>query len=337
MWRACIAVVVVLSVCGCTMGRGTAEGQLLRTERGRLLRTEQRALYEDASCHLVDSISVHMGYPYLSLTVVADGLVDEVCRVYQEVEVYRVEGWAFQPRFFLWPVNLVRTPLGLLGWTSSGVAAGGHYAAMTAGIAVIGVVGLIVELPARALGSHIGDVMGISLPLGMLATGLLEVGLLVVDIPHGLVHGTPLFPVVRGSDRFPGAWWAAARRSWEFAWDYQAYPALPVLPATERRRAVPGGELSGDWTVDEGSRRSAFVDVGEFRLIGDGWVETVPAPEGRGMVGLLPLAERRSDGDVLRFRVEADIPGRAISRGFEYSVAYLHRLSAERSAAEAEL
>jgi hypothetical protein len=314
--RFCLAVSFVgalaaLLACGCAVH--------VRYEKGPQLDTERRLLASEVSYRLASRQETTDGRPVLVVWVEAEGTyVEERRPLYGRVEVYLTRSLTFRPAFFLWPANLVRTPVGLLGCGFSGVSLGAHM--LAAGV------GAVVALPgthylSRAAGGTTEtDAMRIAGTIVGLCTLVLETPLLVLDIPHCLVHGTPLYPVTRSHSAFPDAWGRAIASSWRFAWDYRAYPAFFLgWEFRTRRRDVPG-TVEGEWERTAVRDCRPVLDTPEFVLEGPGWQRTVAAAQGEARVDLRELARETGARLVLRFRAEAQAPQGSVSRDFSFQV-----------------
>ncbi|MFW6189121.1 MAG: hypothetical protein ACOC7T_01700 [Planctomycetota bacterium] len=294
-----------------------------RYERGERLRTESRVAdrapqYELRALRRLDAPSPHL----LVWVDVREKVTEEWRPVYRKVEVTGRRRPSFEPEFFLWPWNAVRTPVGLTGAAFSTVDWLSHYVAAGAGAAV-GLVSTSISYSYLKTAGALGLVQmtpttgyETSGALTQVAVAVLETPLLLLDWPHGLLHGTPVYPVFRNRDEFPGGWLEAIGDSWRFAWDWTAYPPFFIWYRTDlTRRELPDQVIRGGLR-----RREEFTDwrpaeVSKYRVSGPRLDRALP---GGGLVRI-ELSELRSlqrPSGPLRFTLTAHTAGGPVSRRF---------------------
>ncbi len=304
----------------CAMGGCTTH---IRYEKGEVLRTERQVVESGTSYRLAFREELDAAPPALAVWVEAVRTVTEERRpIHAKREVYLAGRWLFEPGFFLWPVNLVRTPLGLAGCGFSALSVGAHW-----GAAAVGVVFAIPATAVTPILSGSGGQMNLMRTGGaftLVGVAIVETVLLVIDLPHKAVHGTPLYPVTRNRPDFPEAWGRAIKGSWAFAWDYKVYPPFFMRrKSTVRHRDVPGEEVPGQWTRAEYAEEPEVADVGSFVFEGRGWRRTVEAADGECRINLLAVVQASGAVRTLTFTVKAATPGQPVSQQFEYQVSTL--------------
>ncbi|MFO7959163.1 MAG: hypothetical protein R6X33_18915 [Candidatus Brocadiia bacterium] len=304
-----------------------------RFERGEHLRTERRFVQSEPEYRLQSLEQLDAEPPKLIVWVdVREWTSEETRGVYQKVRVEGTRGLALEPSSFLWPWNVVRTPVGLTGLAFSGLVCGGHYVAAGAG-AVAGIAGTVIAWPYVRLGQRTGlvtvrdpDARSTTGTFAQVMIGLFETPLLIVDLPHKLVHGTPIYPVFRNLPSFPDRWLGAMDDSWQFATDWQAYPPFFVWARTsESRSVVPGETLKGGWTPRRTPGEWDLAPMDRLRLTGDGWSEVRRSPGAMAEIDLRSLAAARARGGTLRFAVEVSVSTGPLRRDFSYEVTELRR------------
>ena len=298
---------LILALPGCalvTTGTGFEKGDLLRVEHA-----PARSVYDLAS--MEEEIR---GSMCLRVWAKVREVRDER-PVYAKVEVTTHQGWAFRPSFFMWPVNAVRTPLGLASCGFSALSIGAHYSAVGVAFVVGCASGILLGGPWVALTGQSGENIliwaycGAAVPLAVIETVLLP-----LDAVHWLIHGTPLYPLTREmfSQRgtYMSPWQAALASSWRFAWDYQVYPPLPWWPGESKtRRVVPGEEIVGDWAPKAVGPPPTWVTSATFRLRRGNEVKDLEAFNGLATINLDEMSKDLRPGETLAFTIEADVPG----------------------------
>jgi hypothetical protein len=300
-------------------------------EKGALLTTEQREVGRTPEYKLQGVDHLDRVPPVLVVWMdTRDRITTEQRDMYQKVEVSGRRRLAFEPTFLLWPWNVVRTPVGLVGCVFSGVDLGLHYVAAGGG-AVAGVAASVftyIALNACTL-FQVGDLwdttgFGLAADFAQLFIFVLETPLLVLDVPHKAIHGTPIYPVAMNRKEFPQDWGAALGGSWHYAWDYKAYPPFIIWPRAEEERVdLPGETLAGGWARSDtyGDWRQAQPE--SFTLEAGGRTSSVPALAGMASVNLRELAAGLGPRDTLRLKVTAQTPQGPVSGDFTFPVADL--------------
>jgi len=304
-----------------------------RFERGEVLRTENRVVEAEPEYRLQSLEQMNADPPRLIVWVdVRRWRREETRRAYQKVLVEGVRRLSFEPGFFLWPCNVARVPLGLTALAFSGVVCGGHYVAAGAGV-VGGIAGTVIAWPYVRLGQRLGLVtvhdthaLGTAGAFAQVMIALFETPLLVVDLPHKLLHGTPIYPVFRNLPSFPDRWMEAMDASWNFATGWHAYPPLFIWARISERRSIVRGEaMKGPWTPRLAPGEWDLAPMDRLRLKGDGWNEMRRPDGAMAEIDLRSLAATRGRGGTLRFAVEVTTPSGTLTKAFSYSTAGLRR------------
>jgi len=250
--------------------------------------------------------------------------------LYQKVEVSGRRRLSFEPTFFLWPWNVARVPVGLAGCVFSGMDAGLHYVAagVGAGAGVTATVFTYIALNACTLFavSDLRDTTGYGLAadLTQLFIFVLETPLLVLDVPHKLAYGTPIYPVAMNSKSFPERWGQAIGRSWHYAWDFKAYPPFLLWMRTEEARSdVPGETMPGAWTRRDQTGDWALAGADSFIVESGGHMRVVRTEAKLASIDLRELAAGMARTDTLHVKVTAQTPQGPVSEEFTFKVADL--------------
>jgi hypothetical protein len=255
-----------------------------------------------------------------------DNVIMQRAEYHEKIRVVVDRRTSFEPGFFLLPVKLARGFAGIMGCTLSGLGLGGHYVAAGAGVAG-GIASRVYVWPYLAATQQLG-VVRTSDPHGIqtvtagvrIAAAIVETPLLVLDIPHAIIHGTPLYPVARDHPGFPTGWTDALKSSWRFAVGGGRCPPFPIwYQEFEVAREPTGEEMTGevkgvsrptDWQVFRACNLYLDTPVGSSRL---------PAPEGLATIDLGRLRSE-APGRVLRFTVRAEVPAGRLTHDFEYEL-----------------
>jgi hypothetical protein len=266
-----------------------------------------------------------MDSPRPALTVWAEraaGPLVERRKLFQKVEVVTRYRLHVEPRFFLWPLNVIRTPAGLIGCGSLGIALGAHWAAGALATGLTFAIGVPTAAVLSMAGMGTNDQLDALRVVFFCSAALLETPLLLIDLPNAAVFGTSLYPVARvpfGIGEHLPEYTTAMRRPWHFAWDYQAYPTLPVVSGrVEERRVLPGEVIAGEWMSDgEGAawqrERSArlWIEYG-------GHSEEMRTAGGESVVDLQALRTQAPAGGTLSFTIRAEASGKSVCGRFTY-------------------
>ncbi len=320
--RAPLALLCLLlcAACGCTVP--------VHYERGELLTTEQRVLGRRAEYEVraLEQLEAHP--PCLLVWVDSrDRIRREERDIFRKVEVSGTRRPSFEPAFLLWPLNVARTPVGLFGAAFSSVDWFSHYLAAGVGTVVgfvsTGFSGTYFRAGAQLGLVEINDRTGLGTvgALTQTAIAILETPLLVVDVPHMIVHGTPIYPVLRNRQEFPERWAQAVAASWDFAWAWKNYPPFILwYRVDESRSPVPGSTMHSAWKRADrfGEWRHAFVRG--LRIQTEAVDRIVPTHGGPVRIDLAALARETDAKRELRLTVSTQTPGGEASRDFIFPV-----------------
>jgi len=318
-----LGLLLAASLAGCTVAP--------RYERGDLLTTQKRVVETVQEYKLQASERLDRRPPTLLVWVdVRDRIVTEERNVYRKIEVTGRRRLSLEPTFLLWPWNVVRTPLGLAGCVFSAADMGLHYVAAGVG-AVGGVVSTVVFYTAAHtvsifVGLPVSDPTGLGMAadFAQLLIAVLETPLLVPDLPHKIIHGTPFYPVAMNRDEFPEEWGHAIAASWRYAWDYKVYaPFLIWFRTEEMRSEVPGETITAPWVPYDDYGEWTLARVPEFTVAVGQTTRTVRAPGGMASVDLRALARGLGPRDTLRLTVTAETPQGPLSQDFTFPAAEL--------------
>ena len=316
-------ILMAAALAGCTGGA--------HYERGEVLNTEQRNAQSTPEYKLQGAEHLDRVPPVLAVWVDARNKVTAEERdLYQTVQVTGRGRLSFEPTFLLWPWNLARTPVGLVGCVFSGTDMALHFVAGGVG-GLAGIAGSIMAYAAIGASSlfassPISDPTGFGLgaDLAQVFTFVLETPLLLLDIPHRFLHHTPIYPVTMDRKEFPEGWDKGISRSWNYAWNYQVYPPFIVWVHTDELRSdVPGETIPGNWTRRDHHDDWAIADAGSVTVESGGRTRSVSTLAGIASINLPELAAGLGRADTLHLTVKAETPQGTLSRDFSFSVADL--------------
>ena len=274
-------------------------------EPGTRLRTERRAEMVRSEYRLVSEEKTDPGDPMVVMVRLERRDVEQVSErdISKAVIVRTRRTLSFEPRFFLWPVNLVRTPIGLVGCLWGTTTTGLH--------TTLGVLATVTLVPLLAA------------PPG-------EVAFAVLELPQIVLSGQPGWPWTRrwlGGNRdalkrywstsgaFIGTWW-------DFAWGYRAYPFIIMLVKKQTRQETDT-EYVGDWQ-DKGEQPTDYdpVPFHEFTVRAGERETTVTADAaGNAKVDLRDLSRHVCFDGRLSLSVEARVDDKSVGRPeFAYEV-----------------
>jgi len=302
-----------------------------RCVRGKLLRTEHQTLDEAVSCRLAYREEFDRSPPSLVVWVEGQRIVQERVRpVYEQVRVSPVRKWGLHPDFLLWPVNVVRTPLGLAGCAASTASFGLRLGGTALGTAA----GALASLPAMPPAYGL-QAMGLSRPEATVAfmlvpplrraADMVTTPLSVLDIPAALIEHSPLSSLWRGKPSL-SRWARSMKTYWRFAWGYESYAPFLVWPkVAEQRREPTGGTVPGDWTAVERVEEPARIVVQSFVLRTSSRTQRMEPTRGQCRIDMLALADGLPDGQAVRFTVLAPSPTGVVSRDFSYKASTIRR------------
>jgi hypothetical protein len=300
-------------------------------ERGARLSSEQRNVASTTE-YKVDGVT-HLERVPPELVVWLDQRVTstgETRDLYQKVAVSGRRRLSFEPTFLLWPYNLVRVPVGLLGCVFTGVDLGLHYAAGGVG-AVVGVTTAILAYAAVSAGSlfslfQLSDVTGFGLAADIttLFVFILETPLVPLDAPLKFAFGTSFWPVAYNRKSFPSAWVEGIAKSWHYAWDFRAYPPFIVWThSDEVRNDVPGETMPGPWTPATTTGEWTPAPAESFTVEARGRTQVVQAIGGVAAIDLRALSAGMGPSEVLDLKVTVQAPTGAVSEDFSFRAAQL--------------
>jgi len=308
------------AMAGCTVAPHFERGARLRTEQRNVVTTSEYAVQGAPHTDRVPPTLV----VWLDRRVTTKA---EERELYQKVEVSGRRRLSFEPTFFLWPYNVVRVPVGLVGCTFVGVDMGLHYAAgfVGAGAGVATTVLTYIALNACTLFS-VADLRdttgyGLAADLTQLFVFVLETPLVVVDLPAKLAYGAAFYPIALNRPSFPQRWVQALAASWHHAWGFRAYPPFFVWMRTEEmRRDVPGETMAGGWTPNEQTGDWKLAGADSFIVESGGHMRVVEATGGLASINLAELAAGMDRSDTLDVKVTAQTPQGAVSEPFSFKV-----------------
>lgn len=327
--RTCLAlrlaglVLLAAALAGCTSGAHYEKGEVLNTEQQNAQRVPE---YKLQGFEHLDRVP-----PILAVWVdTRNKVTAEERDVYQKVQVTGRRRLSFEPTFLLWPWNVARTPVGLVGCVFSGTDMALHYVAGAVG-AVAGVAGAIltyaVVVPLHIIGQgQVSDVTGFGLgaDLAQVFIFTLETPLLLLDFPHKFLHGTSIYPVAMNRKDFPEGWGKGISRSWHYAWDYQVYPPFIIWARTDEVRSdVPGETITGNWARRDHYEDWAIADTDSITVESGGRTRSVGTLAGIASINLRELAAGLGRADTLRLTVKVETPEGPLSRDFSFGVADL--------------
>ncbi len=305
---------------GCTVAPHFERGPKLSTEQRNVVATPEYALQGAGHTDRVPPTLV----VWLDRRVKTSA---EERDIYQKVEVSGRRSLSFEPTFFLWPYNVVRVPVGLVGLTFVGLDMGLHYVAgfMGAGLGVVTTIVMYAALNTISL-FQVGDITGYGLAadLTQLFVFLFETPLAVLDLPLKPLFGTTTYPIALNRKSFPERWAQAMGASWHHAWDFHAYPPFFIWMRTEEiRRDVPGETLAGGWTPGEQTGDWKLAGADSYIVESGGHMRVVQGAGGLASINLAELASGMDRSDTLDVKVTAQTPQGAVSGRFSFNVADL--------------
>ena len=302
---------------------------------GDKLRAEERELGRSLQFQIKTVPRIEKNKPSLSLALQQRHEVQTERRdVYQKVEVYKKLSWV-HPDFFLWPVNAVRTPLGMAGCAVEGTFIAVHAtlaevvgSAMSVGFGV----GLMpIDLLILPFDTDMaGDFLTWRFKAGWTAGEVIgDTPSVILETPQ-MIGGGPLYPFTRNAF---ANWGKANKRIfkglWRFAWGYEAYSPFFIWPkkSSERRRDVPGETLPSrprtGWQKQTVPTEWQDVPNQAFTISGSKSDGTVTAPGSTVTLDLLTLAEGIHYSETLRFTARVKTESGAKQEEFQYPVATL--------------
>jgi len=315
----CVMMLAIL-LTGCGGHVAYVKGRPLRTEPPRVTSIPEYQLVVDDTQAGTWQVSLQR----------RDRIVRETQTIYEKVEVRDQTEW-FQPDFLLWPVNLVRTPLGIAGATVSTVSMVVHFvgAEIGGGLAGMGVMILAspLSLPVAifggwdAAGAFLGGTFRIF--AGVVAAPVETLLGATIDLPQTFIWGTPVLPITRVilaggalnedelSKGFFDPWQEAIRSYWKFASGYEAYPPFLIWPEkVQRRRVVSGEEMPGEWVPQEPQYTDwQMVPIQRLFLQGEGWGHTVQAQSGTVTIDFRQVVKEEDlPWGLLEFTLVAPLP-----------------------------
>ena len=278
--RAVVLPPLILSILVCPL-QGCFTTTVAR--RGKSLRTESKAEKVRTEYQLVTAEEITIGKPVVVVKVEhRDWQKISEREIFQTIVESTKRTLSFEPRFFLWPVNLVRTPIGVVGCIWGVTITGVHTVSAVAVGTATGLapgVGLIVGSafsiwflgPVAVMGMVLGGFMVIGVMAAVVGQkdndaskfgrffpsagmAIVELALAPVELPQLIWCDQPGFPFTRRTfdteSTALSRYWSSSGTFigafWNFAWDYEAYPFI-VMPARKVSSRIGDREMTGDW------------------------------------------------------------------------------------------
>ncbi len=317
-FRLVVLSMLAAALAGCTVGPRFERGPKLSTEQRNLVTTAEYAV--QGACHLEGAPPALVVWLDRRDTTSA-----EEREIYQKVQVVGHRRLSFEPTFFLWPYNLVRAPVGLVGCTFIGLDMGLHYVAgfLGAGLGVVTTVVTYTFLNTITL-FQVGDITGYGLAadLTQLFVFVFESPVALLDLPLKAPFGLDTYPITFSRKSFPQRWVMAMARCWKHAWGFRAYPPFFVWMRTDEVTSdVPGETMEGAWTPSKQTGDWKLAPTDSFIVESDGHMRVVQAVGGLARIDLRELSAGMARSDTLDIKVTARTPQGAVSQSFSVDVA----------------